>query len=637
MKRPAANAFAVLLVVALTSIGSFAMGGVASHAKHSTTSRGSLVRAAATGHLRAAHMTKHVTVHGVTRTVRQRLPFMSAGSIVSAQEALGINPAAQRSAVRNALQAPSDTGTLGCGNRTSYGNVRVNQDCTYRRQAEEDIVYNPANRSNLLAGQNDSRVGYNQTGIDWTLDNGSHWGDQLAPFRQRLNDPESAGVHTVAGGPGSFDTYDACSDPAVAFDSHGRGFYSCVAFDVVNPQSLVFVTASPAAANGSYFFNVPESGPQFIVAEDNNGLIFHDKEFITADTFKNSPNRDNVYITWTVFRFSEACGAPGAPGYCESPIYGSMSTDHAQTWSAPEMISGSSPTLCSFGNALDPSLDPNACNFDQGSDPAVLPNGDLVVAFNNGNTAAGNPNAQQLAVRCRPSGNSTAGTASLNCGAPSRVGDDVVTNEPRCDFGRGPEECIPGAYIRTNDYARIQVNRRTGATYVTWQDYRTNRFDIQLARSTDGGRTWSRTVTISRGGPFDHYMPAIDVAEPKSGARVGISFYRTRRVPNENVTPAGGFSAVDDPGVQARSSIYGLSGGVVLHAPYAFMPVSPKFAPPDGIQAGFNGDYSGLTISRGTQAHPIWSDTRNVDPQAPANGVVHDEDVFTDVVSVPGG
>lgn len=112
----------------------------------------------------------------------------------------------------------------------------------------------------------------------------------LPPFRQRLNDPESAGVHTVAGGPGSLDTYDACSDPAVAFDSHGRGFYSCVAFDIVYPQSLVFVTASPASAHGSYFFNVPESGPQFIVAEDNNGLVFHDKEFITADTFKNSPN-----------------------------------------------------------------------------------------------------------------------------------------------------------------------------------------------------------------------------------------------------------------------------------------------------------------------------------------------------------
>jgi hypothetical protein len=63
--------------------------------------------------------------------------------------------------------------------------------------------------------------------------------------------------------------------------------------------------------------------------------------------------------------------------------------------------------------------------------------------------------------------------------------------------------------------------------------------------------------------------------------------------------------------------------------------VSPVFPPPDGIQAGFNGDYSGLIINKGNEAHPIWSDTRNVSPN-PLNGVAHDEDVFTDAVNLPG-
>ncbi|MBA3233878.1 MAG: hypothetical protein H0T17_08035, partial [Propionibacteriales bacterium] len=145
--------------------------------------------------------------------MKQTLPFLSDGAVVAAQEALGITPSSVRQASPSAaLNAEpgnigQSLGTLGCRNRTSNGNIRVNQDCTYRRQAEEDIVFNPAQRNNLLAGQNDSRVGYNQTGIDWSLDNGTHWGDQLPPFRQRLNDPESAGIHTVAGGAGSFDTY----------------------------------------------------------------------------------------------------------------------------------------------------------------------------------------------------------------------------------------------------------------------------------------------------------------------------------------------------------------------------------------------------------------------------------------------
>ena len=80
-----------------------------------------------------------------------------------------------------------------------------------------------------------------------------------------------------------------------------------------------------------------------------------------------------------------------------------------------------------------------------------------------------------------------------------------------------------------------------------------------------------------------------------------------------------------------------LAGGTNLAVPYNFKVVSPVFPPPDGIQEGFNGDYSGLTINKGEEAHPIWSDTRNADPSTPANGVVHDEDIFTDKVGLPNG
>jgi hypothetical protein len=40
-------------------------------------------------------------------------------------------------------------------------------------------------------------------------------------------------------------------------------------------------------------------------------------------------------------------------------------------------------------------------------------------------------------------------------------------------------------------------------------------------------------------------------------------------------------------------------------------------------------------INREVEAHPIWSDTRNTNP-FPLNGVVHDEDVFTQSVALPG-
>jgi hypothetical protein len=593
-----------------------------------------------TGKIKAPKLTMRAAPNAAP--VTRRLPFFSTGPLTAAAGAMkpaaGPNTRAPLATASEEGESPvsGEPETLGCSDRTSKGNVRVNQDCTYRRQAEEKIVYNPANPDNLVAGQNDSRVGFNQCGIDWSLDNGKHWGDLLPPFRQRINDPESElptpddpNSHTIVGGPGTGHTYDFASDPAPAFDSQGTAFFTCVALDVFTNANLVFTVQSPRAAHGAFFFNIPQSGRRFIVDEENDPRASLDKPFIAADSFRESPNRDNVYATWTVFNFT--CGASGA-GFCYAKIFGSMSTDHGLTWSTPEEISGISPTLCFFGNFFDPSQNPNACDFDQGSDPAPLPNGKLVVLFNNGNTPAGDPNSQQLAVVCHPAGSSPTGTARLNCAAPVKVGDDLTVGEPQCDFGRGPEECIPGPFIRTNDFPRIAVSRQSGHVFATWQDYRNGEFDIQLATSTDGGQTWSASATVNPDSGLDHYFPA-DAAAHSRWDHVGVSYFRSQRVPNEN-SPPNGVLAPGDPGVQQGNSDYALAGGSPGHTPFRFRVVSPEFPPPDGAQTGFNGDYSGLTINREDEAHPLWSDTRNSNP-FPLNGVSHDEDIFTTKVELP--
>lgn len=581
----------------------------------------------------------------------------SPGTIVPARTTAGNGSSGDRGGTLGITQD-----TLGCRHRNPDGNVRANQDCSYRRQAEEMIAYNPADPNNLLVGQNDSRVGFNQCGIDFSLDNGNHFGDLLPPFRQKINNPAAEELlvgtppapvpgdpnrHTIRGGAGTMHTYDADSDPTVAFDSRGNAFFSCVAFDVNTNASLVWVGQSPAGAQGSFFFNLNSFDRRFVVAEDNSAEILHDKELITADKFAGSPNRDSVYVTWTVFRFSPSCGPQPNPKqleqFCESPIFGSMSTDHARHWSTPELISGSSNTLCFFGGFFTHNpADEHLCNFDQGSEPSVLPNGDLEVPFHNRNTAADNPNNQQLAVHCHPTGSSADGTAHLNCASPAKVGDDVSVGEPRCNFGRGPEECIPGAFIRTNDFPRVSHNTQNGHLYATWQDYRNHEFDIQLSQSLDGGLTWHEVGTVNPDRGLDHYFADAEQS-PSSGDRVGDSYFRTARVPNENAPtqcarqPTGVTCfAPGQPGVQAENSDYVLAGGANGDTPFNFRVLSPVFPPPDGNQAGFNGDYSGLTINRGDEAHPVWSDTRNANP-FPDNGVTHDEDVFTDDVAVPNG
>jgi hypothetical protein len=619
---------------------------------------------AAKDQIRAARLPIQVAANGLgsraTTATFRTLPTLSGGFVTSAKAAapgsdsrLG---ASSSSGGGTALGAAVDT--LGCSARTSNGNVRVNQDCTFRRQAEESIKVNPANPSNLIAGQNDSRIGFNHCAFDYSFDGGKTWGDGQPPYWQRLNNPDQNGIHTVLGGPGTNHTYDFASDPGVAFDSQGRAFYSCVVVDIFSNASGLLVPASPMGAGGSFYNNVASGGTQYVVSEDNNAEASYDKPFVTADANPRSPNRDNVYETWTIFDFAARCG-----GYCSSPIYGSMSTDHAVTWSKPVEISGSSSTLCFFGNFFDPTRSPNACDFSQGSDPATLPNGDLEVIFNNGNTPAGDPNSQTLGVHCRPTGSSAAGTAQLNCASPTKVGNDVTVGEPTCDFGRGPEECIPGAYIRTNDFPRIATNRGNGNLYATWQDYRNGRFDIQLAQSTDGGTTWTTAAAaVNPDQNKDHYFAAIDVVPSSGGGgdqssrpngeggsgsdHVAVSYYRTDRVPNENAppacptTPGATCFAPGQPGVMQEMSDYTLSGGSGLDTAYAAARISPSFAPPDGIQAGFNGDYSGLALA-GDVAHPIWSDTRNtVSAQfnSPTlQGVVHDEDIFTTARRVPSG
>jgi hypothetical protein len=517
----------------------------------------------------------------------------------------------------------------------------VNQDCSFCFQAEEDITYNSTDSRNIVGGQNDGRVGFNQCGIDWSTNNGALWGDMLPPFRSRINDPASMeptatdpNRNTIAGGPGSLHTYDAASDPANAVDANGRAYFSCVVFDLNDNANGVFVTQSPAYAKGAFYYNVPSAGRPFMPVEDNSVTAVHDKNMISADRYSSSPNKGNVYLTWTVFKFAPTCGAPpdGTDQFCSAIVYGSMSTDGGFNWSTPENIAGVSP-LCFFGNAFDPSQPANACNDESGSYSVALPNGDLEVIFNNDNTNT--VNDQQLGIHCHPSGNSATGTAHLNCMSAVKVGDDIVAGEPQCDFGRGPEECVPGPFIRTNDFPRItKDNTQNNHLYAAWQDYRQRRVRhpaVAVARRR-------RDVARGRDGQpdtgLDHYMAATDQS-PSVNDRVGVSYYRSARVPNENTTPSGGFAS-GQPGVQASRSDFVLAGGTGSSTPYAFRVVSPVFPPPDGNQAGFNGDYSGLTINNGLQAHPIWSDTRNVSPDT-VNGSAHDEDIFTDIEGLPAG
>src|SRR5258705_10343995 len=165
-----------------------------------------------------------------------------------------------QSTAASALPPDATRSSLGCANRGSATNPRLNQDCTLRRQAEEQITVNPVDATNIVAGQNDSRIGFNKCGFDYSLNSGVTWGDGLPPFYQHL----SPIGHS----------YDAGSDPAVTVDGTGRAWFSCVLFDVNSNTSAVAATRSTASLKVSAYSNIAAGRPPVIVGQTPSGGDF---------------------------------------------------------------------------------------------------------------------------------------------------------------------------------------------------------------------------------------------------------------------------------------------------------------------------------------------------------------------------
>jgi hypothetical protein len=513
---------------------------------------------------------------------------VSAGAEVTFDEERAL--AADSRAGTADLPPDAAVSALGCANRGSATNPRLNQDCTLRRQAEEKVAVNPLDPTNVIAGQNDSRVGFNKCGFDYSLDGGSTWGDGQPPFFQHL----SKLGHT----------YDAASDPALTFDGTGRAWYSCVLFDVNTNASGLAVVPSTAALKGSAYANVSAGASPYVVAEDASGANFYDKEFIAGD---HRAGNTSVYVSFTDFRANPNCVKPGnLGGFCESPIYLSKWTGSA--WTSPVQISGHG-TMCVGGTTFNPKLGADACNFDQGSFPVVLPNGDVYVVFNNFNT----PSLvdQQLGVLVHVSGN------TLTPASPVVVGQDDESNAALCDFGRGPEQCVESLNIRSQDFPALALDPTDSSHLVaTWTDTRSasvsGNYDVVVSESHDGGATWSDgggggTVLTTDGAFFE---PSVAVS---SGGATVVSMYHANTAHHTSTTGDGTFGY----GYQVNTG--GGFGGYQPASDGQAYP-SPQSNP---TQAGFLGDYSSVTAaSSGNIVYLVWSDTRNGSSLGP------DEDVF---------
>jgi len=489
------------------------------------------------------------------------------------------------------------------GGRSS--NTRVNQECSLRRQAEEVVAVNPLNPDNLIAGQNDSRIGFNHCGYDFSFDGGRTWSDMTPPFWQFL----MADGHTA----------DACSDPTVTFDADGNAYVGGILFQI-NSNASAFVVAKSNAGIDGTFFHTPTAGPfqeystapLGVVASDNSSAIFHDKEFIVADASRTSPKKNNVYATWTRFAFT------GIGVQVHSPIYFSQSADGGATWSSGIAISGASATLC---GVFSGSSDPNACDQDQGSHPVVGTDGTIYVAFGNGNTSVPGGN-QVLLVSCPGTADCTNPT---NWTSPVKVGDLIGTHpigpsSAGCPFGRG---CLPPNGYRVPEFTSISAAvDGANRVYVTWSDFRNGGGscswlggaigsaqtatppcdnDVFYAYSTDGGASFSSTVQLTPAGSAQ-WMPWS--AATASGDKLYVAYY------DRSVGSCEYDGCADITLATVRRAA---SSSPAISRRRITTSSMPNLTPANNpLQAGFLGDYMWVAVDSRGRANIVWGDTRGL-------------------------
>jgi PASTA domain len=556
---------------------------------------------------------------GRTKSFTFKAPISPAVSQMLLDQTGALNRRAARSGVQpKPIVLPSGSG--GCNSAfegNDQVNVRVNQDCSLRSQPGTSLAIDPTNPDRILIAQNDSRIGFNHCGADWSSDGGQQWGDQTPPFWQ----------FTLLDG----HTADACVDPTVTWDSRGNSYVAGSLSEVSSASGSTALVAakSDAGIGGAFFHSTDPTGgfqeyrslPLGVASNVNDPNVSLDKPMIVADANPTSPKRDNVYLTWTRYGPEIENTGDGPQGVrAISPIFFSQSADGGANWTLPIEISGRNFDLC-------PTVE---CYNDQGSDTVVGPDGSLYVAFSNRDS----PNlAQQLLfVKCTVAGFCDERAYWTN---PSRVAwmygtHPVGPSDAGCPFGR---QCLPPNGYAVSESMSISLSvDAAGNLFVVWSDFRDNTNqnctgdanqarppcdnDVFYAYSTDGGATWSDPATITpranpRFGETAQWAPWSAMAP---NGHLWVAFY-DRSFGNCEFTGCNDVSAAEITNPASSSPTYRYYRVTTSSMPNLTAEANP-------IEAGFMGDRMHLEVDGQNRAHIAWTDTR------PFAGTTPEEDVF---------
>jgi hypothetical protein len=336
-------------------------------------------------------------------------------------------------------------------------------------------------------------------------------------------------VATCAGGP-----YARATDPWLAFAPDGTAYQIALGFtgDSLEPGSANAVLVARSADGGRTW-----GAPQVIASSGPEG--FNDKETLTADPLDSR----FVYAVWDRLI-----------GGGNSAMMFVRTTDAGATWEPARSLYVPTQGGETIGHAI-----------------RVLPDGALVDVF------------MQL------SGQNTvyvmrSGDRGLTWSAPIKVATSSAM---------GAEDPHTGAVIRDASILPQMAVAPDGTLYVVWQDARfTGQRDaIALARSTDGGLTWSAPVRVNSDPNVAAFIPQVHV---RADGVIGVTYYDLRSNTADPATlPADFWLARSSDGVN-----------------WSETRISPAFDLATAPKAGglFLGDYTGLA-SAGTTFIALYAKT----------------------------
>jgi len=424
-------------------------------------------------------------------------------------------------------------------------NVRVNNPALDTHQVDQTTQ----SETTIAVAGSHVAVGYNdsqQTGLFLTA------GSNLTGYSYSTNGGKS---FTDGGDIPNTREFVNFGDPWMGSDRSGAMYYSTLAFDMFNGNLDVAVAKS---TNGGKTWSTPVPVFRPPVTTFYSG----DKDALAVGPDPAVTNRDNIYVAYddTSFDINTNQAFTGLPV--------ARSINGGKTWQLHYADKFILPTT--------------GCSFQQyiGATPIVdRATGTLYVT------------AEKIRVN-DPNCNGAAPTFSewifKSTDGGQTFGPGVKISNVTPATPNGLLSLGPGRYMRTIEFPTIAI--RGGTIYVAWNDGAQGRSHIRLARSANGGSTW--TVSFVTGGSGDEVQPAL------SADSSGVHLLYYHRYPNNLLDVLAGNSVNGTSFTTRRITSHSFRGSLTI----------PQFDPI--IAFGYMGDYI-ANVSDGSHDYFAWGDNRD--------------------------